>query len=88
MKRLSGAQWLQISGYVFISLVSIYAAIRAEELLQTILLVLSAVVSLILAVSRLLSSRKMSERIKELEERQLSVKVDDGVLVFEQGQKK
>lgn len=87
MKRLSFTQWLQIGGYVFISLVSICAAIRIEDLLLKFLLVISAVVSLILAISRLLASRKMSKRIKELEEKQLSVRVDDGMLVFEQGKK-
>lgn len=87
MKRLLNEQWLQISGYAFISIVSIYSAIRTEELLQKILLVVSTIVSLILAVSRLYSSKKMSARIYELEKRQLSLKVDDEVLVFEQGNK-
>lgn len=75
---------LSLIGYILVFIVSIFAALQAKALVK-LLLVLSAVVSLILAITRLFSFRKMIARIKDLEDNQFSVEYDDGTLIIEKG---
>lgn len=60
---------------------------RIEVVFMKILLILSAMVSLVLAVTRLVDSKKTAERIKRLEKNQLSVRYDESEekLYFEKG---
>lgn len=60
--------WLPLIGYLFVAVVAIIAALRIENLPLMILLFISAIVSLILAITRLLSAKRMGERIKYLED--------------------
>ncbi len=85
MKEKGNTCWLPLVGYVFVSIVSIFAALQTKQLVLELLLVLSAVVSLILAITRLSSSKKMIARIKDLEDNQLSVGYDDGTFIIEKG---
>ena len=55
-------------GYVFLALVSVAGAFREENVIWRWLLFASAVISLLLAISRLRSKKKMEEKILELEE--------------------
>lgn len=55
-------------GYVFLALVSVAGAFREENVIWRWLLFVSAVISLLLAISRLRSKKKMEEKILELEE--------------------
>lgn len=65
--------WLPLIGYLFVAVVAIIAALRIENLPLMILLFISAIVSLILAITRLLSAKRMGERIKYLEDNHLSL---------------
>lgn len=68
--------WLLLLGYIFVAVVSITAALRVDSLFLSVLLISSAIVSLILAIFRLVSAKKTGDRIKYLEENQLSVSYD------------
>ena len=83
-------KYLVIAGYLFVSIVSIIMAIRVEGSIYKILLIASTIISLVLAVTRTSTTKKMSERIKTLEENQLSVSVDENeeCMEFDQGHKK
>ena len=74
-------------GYIFIPGVSVIGTFRIEVVFMKILLILSAMVSLVLAVTRLVDSKKTAERIKRLEKNQLSVRYDESEekLYFEKG---
>lgn len=61
-------KWIALGGYVFVAVVSVIAALRMEENIIKVLLALSALMSLILAVSRIVSSKRMEEKIRKLEE--------------------
>ena len=65
--------WLPLIGYLFVAVVAIIAALRIENMPLMILLFISAIVSLILAITRLLSAKRMGERIKYLEDNHLSL---------------
>lgn len=65
--------WLPLIGYLFVAVVAIIAALRIDNLPLMILLIISAIVSLILAITRLLSAKRMGERIKYLEDNHLSL---------------
>ena len=73
--RLS--DWLSLAGFVFIAGVSIAGAFRIDETAWRVLLIMSAFLSLILAISRMLKNKRMAKRIKTLEENQLSVGYDE-----------
>ena len=66
---------------------NIEGTFRIEVVFMKILLILSAMVSLVLAVTRLVDSKKTAERIKRLEKNQLSVRYDESEekLYFEKG---
>ena len=76
MKRIS--IWLPLIGYVFVAVVAIIAALRIDNQLLMSLLIISATVSLILAITRLISAKKTGERIKYLEDHHLSITHDAG----------
>ena len=61
-------KWIVLGGYVFVAVVSVIAALRMEENVIKVLLVLSALLSLVLAVLRIVSSKRMEEKIRKLEE--------------------
>ena len=65
-------RWLPYVGYVFSTIVSIIMAFRVEGILCRVLLVISTIVSLALAISRLITTKKMEKRIKYLEDHQIS----------------
>lgn len=79
--------FLMLFGYIFIPGVSVIGTFRIEVVFMKILLILSAMVSLVLAVTRLVDSKKTAERIKRLEKNQLSVRYDESEekLYFEKG---
>lgn len=85
MKRISG--WLSLIGYVFIAGVAIISALQVTINVLKCLLILSAMVSLVLAVTRFISARKMNARIKYLEEHHLSVipDVENEELIIKEG---
>lgn len=79
--------FLMLFGCIFIAGVSVIGTFRIEVVFMKILLILSAMVSLVLAVTRLVDSKKTAERIKRLEKNQLSVRYDESEekLYFEKG---
>lgn len=72
---------MSFAGYVFIVGVSIAGAFRVEEITYRILFIVSARLSLILAITRI-RNKNMAKKIQMLEEYQLSVKHDVGEGVF------
>lgn len=76
MKERIMSIWLPLLGYIFVAVVAIIAASRIDNQVILVLLVTSAIVSLILAITRLISAKKTGERIKYLEDNQLSVSYD------------
>ena len=78
---------LMLVGYIFIAVASVIGTFRIEGLLMKILLILSAMVSLVLAVTRLVDSKKTADRIMRLEKNQMSVRYDESEekLYFEKG---
>lgn len=72
-------------GYLFIAIISVLSAFRVEEMLWRCSLIASATVSLVLAIIRLIDSRRTTEEIEELRNNQLDVKVENGTLEFVKG---
>lgn len=70
-------KWLPLIGYMYVSVVAFISALHVDNDMLMIMLIISAVVSLALALTRLISSRKMAARIKHLEEHHLSVSYDE-----------
>jgi len=83
------SDWLTLAGFVFIAGVSIAGALRIEGIVWRVLLIMSSVVSLILAIARMLKNKSMAKKIKTLEENQLSVRYDEKkeAIYFEKGVK-
>ncbi len=73
---MKSGDWLTLAGFVFIAGVSIVGAFRIEGTAWRVLLILSAIVSLVLAIARMLKNKSMAKKIKTLEENQLSVEYD------------
>lgn len=73
---MKSGDWLTLAGFVFIAGVSIAGAFRIEGTAWRVLLILSAIVSLVLAIARMLKNKSMAKKIKTLEENQLSVEYD------------
>ena len=88
MKKRGNISWSPLIGSVFVSMVSILAALQAKNLILQLLLVLSAIVSLILAITHLSSAKKMIARIKDLEDNQLSAEYDDETLILKKEREK
>ena len=63
---------LPLLGYIFVAIVAIIAALGVRSLLMSVLLIISSIVSLILAITRIISAKKTEDRIKYLEEHHLS----------------
>lgn len=85
MKRFFA--WLSLIGYVFVAGVSVIAALQVANDVLKCLLIISAVASMALAVTRFISARKMNTRIKYLEDHHLSVISDEENegLIFKEG---
>lgn len=83
------SDWLSLAGFVFIACVSVAGAFRIEGTAWRVLLIMSAVVSLILAITRMMKNKRMAKKIQTLEENQLSVRYDEEkeMLCFEKGAK-
>lgn len=81
--------WLTLAGFVFIACVSVAGALRIEGTAWRVLLIMSAVVLLILAITRMMKNKRMAKKIQKLEENQLSVRYDEEkeMLCFEKGVK-
>ena len=60
--------WVTLTGATYTAVVSVISAFYMENLTIRRLLILSAVVTLVLAVLGVLNNRKMSKIIKKLEE--------------------
>lgn len=75
MKGIS--TWLPLAGYVFVAVISVISASQAENKVIMWLLYTATVVSLTLAVTRFINTRKMNDRIKYLENHHLSVTTDE-----------
>ena len=89
MSKQTIKQCVSLAGYVFVFLVSIVAAFQVKDNFYLfVLLIVSAAISLGLAIDRFVSSRRMEKRIQELEDNQLTPIVDDHTLVFKVGKKK
>ena len=87
-ERMKGkCTMLPLIGYAFVAAVAVIAALQVDKGVLKCLLITSAVVSLVLAVTRFFSSRKMNARIKYLEEHHWSVTQDEGKeeLIFNEG---
>ena len=69
--------WLSLLGYLFVAVIAIIAALQVDNSLLSVLLIISAIISLILAVTRLISAKKTEERIKYLEDHHLSMNYDE-----------
>ena len=70
-------RWLVLGGNFFVMVVSIFSAIRVEEIVMKVFLITSALVSLILAISNIWISKRMDEKIQKLEDDQLSVSYNE-----------
>ena len=70
-------RWFAIVAYLFVAIASIIAIFRPEGMIWIVVFVLSAVVSLILAITRMLNNKKMADRIRYLEKHHLSIETDD-----------
>lgn len=83
------SDWLSLAGFIFITGVSVVGAFRIERTVWRVLLIMSAVVSLILAISRMQKNKRMAKKIQTLDENQLSVRSDEEreMLCFEKGVK-
>lgn len=88
-KSMKISEWLSLAGFVFIACISVAGAFRIEGTAWRVLLIMSAVVSLILAITRMLKNKRMAKKIQTLEENQLSVRYDEEkeMLCFEKGVK-
>ena len=78
--------WLPLIGYLFVAVVAVFAALRIDNQLLMVLLIISATVSLILAITLLISAKKTGERIKYLEEHHLSIvpdEINEGLVIKE-----
>ena len=78
---------LPLLGYIFVAIVAIIAALGVRSLLMSVLLIISSIVSLILAITRIISAKKTEDRIKYLEEPHLSGSYDEvgETLTLEEG---
>lgn len=87
LKRHMASLLLPLLGYIFVALSAIITAICINSQSLSVLLILSAIVSLILAITRLVSAKKTEERIKYLEKNQLSVSynAEDETLSLKKG---
>lgn len=87
MKRHIVSVWLPLIGYLFVAVVAVITALRIDSQLLLVLLITSALISLILAITRVISAKKTGERIKRLEDNQLSVSYDanEEMLSFNKG---
>ena len=63
---------LTLFGYIFTTIVSVIMAIRVDGLPYKILLVAAAMVTFVLAISRMVSAKKLENRIKDLEENMIT----------------
>ncbi len=57
-----------IAGYLFVFAISIISAISIEQPLWRVLLIVSALVTIVLAVTRLIFAKKLGKRVKYLED--------------------
>lgn len=73
---------LSLLGYFFVAGVSIWSALQVNSPLAKILLVVSAFVSLVLAVTRLFTTLKMANKIRSLEENQWYIEPDSCTQTF------
>lgn len=73
MKKSKIGTIFSIAGYLFVFAISIISAISIEQPLWRVLLIVSALVTLVLAVTRLISAKKLGKRVKYLEDNQLSM---------------
>ena len=60
--------WLLYAACTFVAIVSVVYYFRVQDIIWRVLLIVLAVISFILAIYRIWSSRKMANRIKKLEE--------------------
>ena len=67
---------LSLTGYLFVFAISIITALSIEQFLWRVLLIASAIITLVLAITRLLFAKKMGERVKYLEDNHLSLSYD------------
>jgi hypothetical protein len=62
---------------LFVAIASIIAIFRPEGLIWIIVFVLSAIISLLLAITRMRNNKRMADRIRYLEEHHLSLDIDE-----------
>ena len=67
-------------GYSFVSVISFLSACMIADVVWMILLMASAVVSLLLAIIRFVDSQKTQKELAELKNNQLDVKVEKSTL--------
>jgi len=67
-------------GYSFVSVISFLSAFMIADVVWKILLMASAVVSLLLAIIRFVDSQKTQKELAELKNNQLDVKVEKSTL--------
>ena len=85
MKKITIKQVLPIAGNLFVFGVAVFVAFQVKEVLLKVILIVSAIVSLILAIVRLCSTWKIQRRIEELEDTQPSFSVEGHTLKIGQG---
>lgn len=60
--------WLLYAACAFVAIVSVVYYFRVEDIIWRLLLIVLSVISFLLAIYRIWSSRKMANRIQKLEE--------------------
>ena len=73
-------------GSLFVAVVSVLSACRIEDRIWQVLLIVSAFVSLFLAIIKLIDSRKTAEEIAKLKQNQLDVRIEGETVVFIKGE--
>ncbi len=68
MKKSKIGTIFSIAGYLFVFAISIISAISIEQPLWRVLLIVSALVTIVLAVTRLIFAKKLGKRVKYLED--------------------
>ena len=73
MSRNQIGTFFSIAGYLFVFAISIISAFKIEQLIWRALLIVSALVTFVLAITRLISANKIGKRVKYLEDNHLSL---------------
>lgn len=79
-------EWFVFICSLFVALVAIISACAVNNILLRVLLILSALVSLLLAIWNSIAVKKIKKEMSDLKKNQLSVEYNDETVVFNKGE--